>query len=156
VRPVDTSGSGWRLATRSQQYHVRLMKKLLILLTTAAAGAAFLLFAGSPTSGGAIDTSTLQKAFQSASSVDKTEVQNAISAIKSHDYPGAMASLGKVASSPNLTPEQKSAVQNTASEVKANGLGGAQQAIGGGGDLTNQAGQGVGKAQEQLNKILKP
>lgn len=132
------------------------MKTLLVSLVIAAAGVVFLGVAGAATSGGAIDTSTLQKAFQSASSVDKAQVQQAISAIQKHDYPGAMASLGKLTSSGNLTPEQKSAVQDTANQVKANQLGAAQQGMGGGGDLTNRAGQGADKAAGQLNKTLNP
>jgi hypothetical protein len=122
------------------------MKKLLILLVTIVAGIAFLECAVSGASGGTINTSALQKAFKNASPADKAEVQKAISAIKSQDYPAAMTSLGKVASSTNLTSAQKSAVQKTMSQVKTNELGGVQKTIGGAGNVTTQ----------DLNKAVKP
>ncbi len=78
----------------------------------------------------ALDTSKLQSAFQSAPAVDKTEVQNAITAVKSQDYSGALASLQKVASDTNLTPEQKAAVDDFIGQVKAKGAELAKKALG--------------------------
>src|SRR5690242_8283994 len=113
------------------------MKKLLTSLLATVAAIAFLGFPGAPASGGTIDTSVLQKAFQKASSVDKAEVQKVLSAINSHDYRGAMSSLGKLASSENLTSDQKNAVQDTLGQLKTEQLKGIENSLGGG-DSTNK------------------
>lgn len=132
------------------------MKKLLASLLPAVAALAFLMMAASSASG-AIDTSSLVKAFQNASPADKAEVQNALTALQSHDYPGAMTSLGKLASNPNLTSTQKSAVQDTLKQAKNEQMGAAQGAIGGGaGNLTNQAPQDMDKATEGFKNPFKP
>jgi hypothetical protein len=89
---------------------------------------------GGPGGGGggaSIDTSKIQSAFQNAPSADKTEVQHAVSAIKSGDYTTGLASLQKVASSTNLTPEQKSAVSDLMNQVKAKAGGAAGKTMGG-------------------------
>src|SRR5262249_1492437 len=119
------------------------MKGLLKLSLASGVLAAFLAFAGSTANAaGLIDTSQLQKAFQAAPSVDKTEGQNAISAIKARNYSAAMTSLGKVAGSTKLTPEQTSAVRNTANQVKSEQVVEAQRSLGGGA-WTNQMNQGA-------------
>jgi hypothetical protein len=118
------------------------VKRLLKLSLASGVAAAFLTFAASTANAaGLIDTSQLQKAFQTAPSVDKAEVQNAISAIKARNYPAAMTSLGKVAGSTKLTPEQTSAVRNTANQIKSEQVVEAQRLLGGGA-WTNKMNQG--------------
>ena len=116
------------------------------------AGFALFGLAGCSKSGGSIDTSRVQSAFQNAPPVDKAEVQNAIAAVKARDYSTAMASLQKVVTSANITPEQKSAVQDLVNQVRTKGLGGA---MGGTGQLTNQMNQGADKAAQDLQKPFK-
>jgi len=128
------------------------MKRLLLSSFAAMAGLALLGLAGCSKSGGNIDTSRVQSAFQNAPPVDKAEVQNAIAAVKASDYPTALASLQKVVTSANITPEQKSAVQDLVSQVKTKGLGGA---MGGTGQLTNQMNQGADKAAQDSQKPFK-
>lgn len=88
-----------------------------------------------PTTAQSIDTANLQTAFQTAPEADKTEVQNAIAAIKSGNYTVAMTSLQKVASNANLTPEQKSALQNIMNQVQAKAVDLGKKALSTSGDL---------------------
>jgi len=129
--------------------------KTLILAMAATLGIALCGLVGCSKGGGSIDTSKVQSAFQSAPPMDKAEVQNAISELKAGNYPGALASLQKVATTANLTPEQKEAVQDLMGQVKNKGLGLGHKAMGGGGDETNQIGHGAGKAAENLQKPFK-
>ncbi len=131
------------------------MKHLLIFSLAAIAGFALFGLAGCSKGGGSIDTSKVESAFQSVPPVDKTEVQNAISELKAKNYPGALASLQKVAAGVNLTPEQKDAVKDLISQVQTKGLGLGEKAMAGGGDLTNQVEQGAGKVAEDLQKAVK-
>jgi hypothetical protein len=131
------------------------MRKMLEVSLAAILGITLCGISGCSKSGGGVDTAKLQSAFQSAPPVDKAEVDNAISAVKSGNYAGALASAQKVATKTNLTPEQKSAVQDFISQVQSKGLGLGEKAVGGAGDAANQAGQGAGKASEDLQKSLK-
>ena len=131
-------------------------KKWLVLSLIACAGIALLGFAGcSKGGGGSIDTSKVQSAFENAPPVDKAEAQNAIAAVKSQDYAGALASCKKVVTSANLTPEQKSAVQDLMSQIQTKGLSLGQSAAGAAGETTNQM-QGAGKAADDSQKPAKP
>ncbi len=60
-----------------------------------------------------VDTAPLEKSFASAEPANKSAADSAASAIKSEDYPGAMAQLQKLASQAKLTPEQQQAVKDT-------------------------------------------
>jgi hypothetical protein len=124
--------------------------KTLVTALAVTAGIALFGFAGCSGGGGSIDTSKVQSAFQNAPTVDKTEVQNALSELKAKDYTGALASLKKVATSANLTPEQKDSVKDLVNQVQTKSLG-LGKAMGGGGD-TNQMGQGEGKATGEPQK----
>jgi hypothetical protein len=130
-------------------------KKWLVLSLIASTGIALLGFAGCSKGGGSIDTSKVQSAFENAPPVDKAEAQNAITAVKSQDYAGALASCKKVVTSANLTPEQKSAVQDLMGQIKSKGLGLGQSAVGGAGEMTNQV-QGAGKAADDSRTPAKP
>lgn len=101
--------------------------------------------------GGGVDTSKLQNAFQSASNVDKAEVEKAISAVKSGDFAGALASLQKAAASVNLTEEQKTSIQDLISQVQAKLGDAAKQAV----SETSQAvKEGADKAAADLQKAV--
>lgn len=106
--------------------------------------------------GGNIDTSKVQSAFQNAPPVDKAEAQNALNALKAHDYPNAFASLKKVVSSENITPEQRSAIQDLMNQIQSKGLGMGEKAMGGLGELTNQIERGASKATEGLRSTNQP
>src|SRR5579872_6066399 len=131
------------------------MKRLFNKRLVAIAGCVLLGVAGCSRSGGNIDTSRVQSAFQSAPPADKAEAQNAVSEVKAGNYAGALASLQKVAASANLTPEQKSAVQDLVGQVRAKATGMGEKAMGAAGDAANQAGQGAGKSADDLQKSFK-
>jgi len=121
-----------------------------LLFSSLAAIALFALVGYSATAG-KIDTSKIQNAFKNAPA-HQADLQNALKAVNSHDYPGALTSLQKIYSSPDITPEQKSATQDLVKEIQTKGLGGA---MGGTGNLTNQT-KGTGKGgAEDLQKQLK-
>jgi len=65
-----------------------------------------------------VDTAPLEKSFASAEPGNKTAADNAVSAIKTEDYPGAMAQLQKLASQAKLTPEQQQAIKDTLAQVQ--------------------------------------
>jgi hypothetical protein len=132
------------------------MKKLLYTITVIA-GFSLLGLTGCTKEGG-VDTAKVESAFQTAAAVDKTAVQNAVTAVKAGDYTSALASLQKVAASVNLTPEQKTALTDFINEVKAK-LGAeakskvddATKAVG---DASNAAKEGASKAVDGLKKSL--
>ncbi len=101
-----------------------------------------------------LDTSKLQTAFQTAPEVDKAQVQQAIEAVKAKNYQGALASLQKVATTANLTPEQKSAVQDLMDQIKAKGMALGKTMTGMGAAATNQAAEGASNAGQDLQKAL--
>ena len=73
----------------------------------------------SESGGVSIDTAKVQSAFESASAVDKAEVEKAIAAVKSGDFASAVTSLKQAAASVNITPEQKQSVQDLLAQVQA-------------------------------------
>ena len=90
-----------------------------------------------------VSTSALEKSFQSAEAPTQSSVNDAVAAIKSADYAGALAKLQKVAADAKLTPEQQKAVQDVIAQVKT--------------ALTasmNKAGEGASKAVGDLQKSL--
>ena len=125
------------------------MKKLLLAITLIA-GVALLSLTGC-SQGGGLDTAKVQSAFQTASAVDKAEVEKAISAVKASDYSGALASLQKAAASVTLTPEQKSAIDDLIGQVKTKLGGAAQKAVE---DSSKAAKEGADKAAGDLQKAV--
>jgi hypothetical protein len=65
-----------------------------------------------------VDTAKLETSFSSAEPATKSQVDQAVSAIKNADYTSALASLQKVASQAKLTPEQQQAVQDVIAQVQ--------------------------------------
>ena len=101
--------------------------------------------------GGGIDTSKVEGAFQLASSVDKAEVEKAISAVNSGDPAGALASLQKAAASIKLTEEQKRSVQDRIDEIQGKVDDAAKQGV----DAATKAGkEGADKAAADLQKAI--
>jgi hypothetical protein len=109
---------------------------------------------GSAATSKSIDTSRVQTAFQTAPPTDKSEVQSAVDAIKTGNYSAALAPLQKVASSLNLTPEQKSAVQDLIVQLQTRGTGMGTKAMGTISNTASQAGQGAASATNELQKLL--
>ena len=125
------------------------MKRLLFAVT-ALVGLGLLGLIGCKKEGG-IDTSKVELAFQTVAAADKTEVQNAITALKAGEYSSALASLQKAAASVNLTPEQKSALMDLINEVKAKVEAAAKQAMD---DASKTVQEGAGKAASDLQKAV--
>ena len=65
-----------------------------------------------------IETSKLEKSFSSAPPASKSAMEDLKSAITAEDYAKAGAALQKLASSVNLTPDQKKAIEDMAAQVK--------------------------------------
>lgn len=101
--------------------------------------------------GGGIDTAKVQSAFQTASTVDKAEVDKAITAIKAGDFAGALPSLQKAVASAKLTEEQKSALQDLINEVQAKLSEAAKKAVDG---ATKAMKEGADKAATDLQKAV--
>ena len=130
------------------------MNKLFLTLTVIA-GLGVLGLTGctkSESGGATIDTAKLQSTFDSASAVDKAEVEKAIAAVKSGDYASAVTALKKAAASVNLTPEQKQSLQDLLTQVQAKIGAAASEAVdkakAAAGDAAKQAGdlpKAVGK-----------
>jgi hypothetical protein len=97
--------------------------------------------------GPTLDTAQLQSAFSTASSADKSEVDKAISAIKSGDYSAALASLKQAAANVKLTPEQQSAIKDLMAQVQAK-LGSVAN------DVTKQVGDAAKQAGDAANKTV--
>ena len=64
-----------------------------------------------------IDTAQLQNMFQS-SPENKPDIDQAVAAINSTNYPSALESLEKVAYRPKLSKEQRQFLQDTIGKVK--------------------------------------
>ena len=65
-----------------------------------------------------VDTAKLETSFSTAEPATKSQVEQAVSSIKSADYPAALASLQKVASQAKLTPEQQQAISDVMAQVQ--------------------------------------
>ena len=116
------------------------MKRYTWILT--AVMAASLLLVGCAKKGG-VDTGKLESSFQSSEPGTKGKVDSAVSAIKSSDYAGAMASLQSMASDAKLTPEQQQAIKDVVEQLKTLITG-----------TANQAADGAKKALGDLQKSL--
>ncbi len=104
------------------------MKRYVWLVTVVMAFAVTML--GCSSKKNEVDTAKLQKAFQSADTKINSSVNNAIVAIQSEDWPGALAELKKVAAETKLTPEQQSAVKSTIEQVTQKMGDAAKKAVG--------------------------
>ena len=90
-----------------------------------------------------VNTSKLEKSFQTVESSVKSTVTEAVTAVKNADYAGALAKLQKAASDAELTPEQKEAIQDVVEQIKA-----AMAAT------VDKAAEGASKAASDLQKSL--
>lgn len=90
-----------------------------------------------------VNTSGLEKSFQSADPKAQTVVNQAVDSIKKADYSGALASLQKAASQAKLTPEQQQAIQDVIQQV--------QKALA---DAAGKATEGANKALGDVQKSL--
>ena len=108
---------------------------------------ASLLLAGLVTAGcskkATVDTTPVEKSFQSAEPTTKSAADKAVASIKAGDYSSAMADLQKLASNVKLTPEQKQAIQDV--------LGQVQKALS---EAAGKAVEGADKAAKDLQKSL--
>ena len=125
------------------------MKKLAFV-TTLILGIGLLGLVGCSKPAG-IDISKLESAFQTASAVDKAEVDKAITAVKAGDFSGALASLQKAAASVNLTPEQKSSIEDLITQLKSKVGETVKAAVD---DTTKAVKEGADKAATDVRKAV--
>ena len=116
------------------------MKLYTVILT--ALMAVSLTFSGCAKKG-SMDTGKLETSFQSSEPATKSKVDSAVSAIKSADYAGAVASLKGLAADAKLTPEQQQAIKDVIAQVQAALTGAA-----------NKAAEGANKALGDMQKSL--
>ena len=88
-----------------------------------------------------VDTSKLEKSFQSANPKNKAYCDQAVTAAKSGDYAGSLAALQKLAGQARLTSDQQQAIKDTIAQV--------QKAMT---DIANKAGDDAQKAANSLKK----
>lgn len=91
----------------------------------------------------AVDTSALEKSFQSGEPAAQTTANQAVDAIKKGDYSTALSTLQKAASQAKLTSDQQQAIKDTIQQV--------QKAIG---DAVGKAADGANKALGDVQKSL--
>ncbi|MCI0746441.1 MAG: hypothetical protein L0Y58_13645 [Verrucomicrobia subdivision 3 bacterium] len=92
-----------------------------------------------------VDTAKLEASFSTAEPTAKSEVDNAVAAVKAQDWAGATASLQKLAANVKLTEEQKKAVSDTLEQVGKMIKESADKAVG-------EASKALGDAQKSLGK----
>jgi hypothetical protein len=126
------------------------MKQILFTLV-ALAGLALFGLTGCSKSGGGIDTSKVESAFQTVSQADKAELQNALTAIKSGDYAGALASLQKAAANVKLTPEQQQSLKDLVAQVQSKLTEGAKKVVD---DAAKAVKEGAEKAASDAQKAI--
>ena len=117
------------------------MKRYVWILT--AAMAVSLVFLGCAKKS-SVDTGKLESSFATAEPATKSKVDSAVSAIKSADYAGAMASLQGLAKDAKLTPEQQQAVTDVVEHLKTMVT-----------DVANTTAEGATKALGDMQKSLK-
>jgi outer membrane protein assembly factor BamD (BamD/ComL family) len=88
-----------------------------------------------------VDTSQLEKSFQSSEPAQKSNADKAVSAIKAGDYAGAMPALQSLARQAKLTPEQQQALKDVMAQVQK--------------QMTEAAGKAAGEAQKAANDLKK-
>jgi hypothetical protein len=88
------------------------------LWTLAAVIAATFAMTGCSKKAGTVDTTPLEKNFQSADPATKSTVDKAVSDIQASNYSGALADLKTLADNAKLTPEQQQAVKDVAAQVE--------------------------------------
>ena len=67
---------------------------------------------------GAVSTSELQSSFQSAEPAMQTLVNNAVAAVKSNDYPGALSNLQLLSHKARLTTDQQQSLKDTIAAIQ--------------------------------------
>jgi hypothetical protein len=90
-----------------------------------------------------VDTAVFERTFKTAEAATQTSAEKVVTAIKSADYPGALAELKNLASNVKLTPEQQQAIKDVMAQV--------EKAIS---DVANKAAGEAGKAMKDLPKGL--
>lgn len=108
-----TAKQGWPRVKHNQQMNV---KVLIILL----AGITGLLLSSSSgcKSRAEIETGQLEHSFQNAADVERSLIQQALSAIRTKNYPSALELLNKLARSPRLTPTQQESLRDLILQVE--------------------------------------
>ena len=93
----------------------------------------------------AVNTSKLEKSFQSADPKNKGYCDEAVTAVKNGDYAGTLAALHKLAGRAKLTSEQQLAIKDTTAQV--------QKVMT---DMANKASRDAQKSANDLKKSLPP
>ena len=90
---------------------------------------------------GSVDTALFEKRFKSSEAAVQTGADKVMAAIKSADYPGALAELKSLANNAKLTPEQQQAIKDVMAQVEKL--------------IADAAGQAAGEASQAVKDIPK-
>ncbi len=112
------------------------MKTYTWMLTTMAALTLALSGCSKKTS---VDTAPLEKSFQSAEPATRSSADQAVAAIKSADYAGALTQLQTLARHAKLTPEQQQAIKDVMAQVQKAITDAATKAVGDAGKSLDDA-----------------
>jgi hypothetical protein len=94
---------------------MRFIAKLLLVIALVASAS---LGCGDKTkTPGKVDVGALEKTFRTTDPASKEVMMKAVAGIKASDYTGALADLGKLNRSENLSPEQKQAVNTAMQQI---------------------------------------
>ncbi|MBM3880435.1 MAG: hypothetical protein FJ387_12085 [Verrucomicrobia bacterium] len=106
----------------------------------------------------AVDTTKVERSFQTAPEAEQGQAEKIVAAVKSRDYAGALASLQTLAGQAALTPDQKSSVQDLIAQVQEQLTAVAGQAAQQANQAAQEAAQAVkgaaDKAAEGASKAL--
>jgi hypothetical protein len=88
-----------------------------------------------------VDTTKLEKSFDTAEPQQKSSVDKVVSSIRSKDYSGAMGELKQLTANAKLTPEQRQTIEDTLKQLQH--------------EFTDTARKVADDAREGVNKALK-
>src|SRR4051812_8142979 len=74
--------------------------------------------AGCNKSNSGVDTTRLEKSFDTAEPQQKSSVDKVVSSIRSKDYSGAMGELKQLTANAKLTPEQRQSIEDTLKQLR--------------------------------------
>jgi hypothetical protein len=88
-----------------------------------------------------VDTTKLEKSFNTADPQQKSTVDKVVSSVRAKDYSGAMSELKQLTTNAKLTPEQKQSIEDILKQLQN--------------EVTATAKKVADDAREGLNKALK-
>jgi hypothetical protein len=108
-----TAKQGWPRVKHNQQMNVKALTILLVGVTGLILSSSF-----GCKNRAEIETGQVEHSFQNAAGIERGLIQQALSAIRTKNYPLALESLNKLAQSPRLTPTQQESLRDLILQVE--------------------------------------